>query len=234
VTDSVLHSSPRALASAVSGLIVIAGLVSAPPAPAALTAARVEVAAISLQSVSSAAPGPDQILEAVVTVSLAAAAMPLWYVAFPVTLPLSLALGGLLIELVDIGGLDTPVTAILGSVALGAGIFAAGPLGFALAEVLPRFTPGASAVATRAQRSTAAVTVPRPAMHPPKTARTAAVAEQSRTGSGPDRAARSGTPKKAAARTADQRAKRDSGNRASRSTVSPQTRGRSVTTIGEP
>ena len=219
-------------------MALVAGLVTVPPQPPSAAVTQIDVGDIALRALSSAAPTPDQILEAVATVAIGAAAMPLWYLAFPVTLPASLAMGGLLIELVDIGGLNTPVAAILGSAVLGLGIFAVGPLGFAIAETLPRFTPGntgAAAAVEATPRSMPPLEATRPAtLASPEDS---AAPEPSRPGardtSTATRRAESGAPKREATRAAAQRTPRSSATRASRTAASAEPRGRSAPKIGD-
>lgn len=234
VIDSTRGSAPRALASAVGGMALVAGLVTVPPQPPGVTATQIDVGAVALSALSSAtsssAPTPDQILEAVATVAIGAAAMPLWYLAFPVTLPASLAMGGLLIELVDIGGLNTPVAAIVGSAVLGLGIFAVGPLGFAIAETLPRFTPGN----TRAAAAVEATPRSMPQLEATPPTKPESSRPEARDKSTTTRRAESGAPKKTATRAAAQRTTRSSATRASRAAVSAESRGRPAPTIGEP
>lgn len=241
--DSTRGSAPRALASAVGGMTLVAGLVAVPPQPASATVTQIDVGTVALRALTSAAsssaPTPDQILGAAATVAIGAAAMPLWYLAFPVTLPASLVMGALLIELVDIGGLNTPVAAILGSAVLGVGIFAVGPLGFAIAETLPRFTPGstrAAATVDATPQSMPQLGATRPAAlaSPEDSAGPDSSRPEERNESTTTRRAESGTPKKVATRAAAQRTKRSSATRASRTAIDAESRGRSTPTIGEP
>lgn len=162
------------LAAAAVAVIVVLGLIAPPGAATAPVPRPTHVAAIQLQSfaapnaaastpqANASGPTPQNVLEAVAAIALT----PLWYAAFPVTIPGSIAFAFFLGVFVSgIGGFVKPVdaAAILG---LGLGIYALGPLTYIstkLSALNPRTT---SAAATGDSRPAAAprmsTTVSRP------------------------------------------------------------------------
>lgn len=161
----VVRSRSNALTAAACGVVVVSGLVFAPPEPLKLAAARVELAAVQLQSavatelsaavntetvvtaagavlVSSSseivqvppANATDDLITKLLSAAVAIALAPLWYVAFPVTLPISLALGAFGSGLAGWWGSEG--AALLSSVLFGLTIFTTFPF-FAITSGLP-------------------------------------------------------------------------------------------------
>lgn len=166
------------LAAVAVAVIVILGLM-APPSAAAVPVPRpTHVAAIQLQSfavpnaaastpqANASGPTPQNVLEAVAAIALT----PLWYAAFPVTIPGSIAFAYLLGVVVSgIGGFGTPVE-LATVVGLGLGIYALGPLTYIstkLSALKPRTTSASAAGDSRRESS-----LPRSA-EPPRQARRA-------------------------------------------------------------
>lgn len=125
------------------------------PRPEAATAATGSPASPQASAVGTTDP-----LTAIATAAIAAVAAPIWYVAFPVTLPLSV-IGGMTIFSISslwitaVGGTPDPGLNLILGAAVGLGFFAVGPLGVALnaiASLIPgadpfypfTFTPAAS------------------------------------------------------------------------------------------
>ncbi len=146
----------RARFAAAAVAVVAAGLVAAPPQPGRSAATRVEVAAVQLQAavatevgavidvageivpgadVPSASATGQQTLAALAGAVLAVALAPVWYVGFPVTLPLSVIGGIAMMQLVNYlppflgagGTLDLLQVVGIGAV-VGAVFFVTGPI----------------------------------------------------------------------------------------------------------
>ena len=85
------------LSAAVVAVIIILGLVTAPPeAPEAAALAAVSIADVQLQAAAAATPQANATtptINDVVEIAALIAATPLWYAALPITLPASIALG---------------------------------------------------------------------------------------------------------------------------------------------
>lgn len=101
--------------------------------------------AIDPPSPRASATGPADALAAIATAAIALAATPLWYVAFPITLPLSVV-GGIAaanfsaVWSVAVGGGYDPVVFSLIGAVIGLGLFAVGPLGIAVGAISSLFT----------------------------------------------------------------------------------------------
>lgn len=171
--------------AAATATVVALGLVSLPPERHASAIARTEVAAVQLQAAVStqiatlvhasaastpsaaettapanpqaSATGDTDALTAIATAAIAIAAAPLWYLAFPVTLPLSVIGGIALLNFLDGlplgfggGGQGNPITLSLIGALLGLGAFVVGPPALAISAVSSLFnapaTPAAAAL----------------------------------------------------------------------------------------
>lgn len=169
--------------AAISGVGLALGLVVAPPAAhdsviqrsgtttsLLQTTASIQLASLTQSVVLSAdtATGVDHPSTASATASatanplqnlviagLALALAPVWYVGFPVTLPLSLLLGVGTLQLFNLlprgfgaGGSINPVTMLFGGALAGLGIFAAGPLAVAFSSISSLASPTSAAATT--------------------------------------------------------------------------------------
>lgn len=169
--------------AAISGVALALGLVVAPPAThdSAMTRSGVatsllettvsiQLASLSQSIALSAGPASSvdhpstasataaattNPLQNVAVAALALAAAPVWYIGFPVTLPLSLLLGVGVLQLVNLfpigfgaGGQINPVTILLGGAVAGLAIFAGGPLAIALGSLSSLASPAAARATT--------------------------------------------------------------------------------------
>ena len=124
----------RAVAS--TQIIALAAAVKTLPASASAT--PYEAAILDSAPPQASATGSNDALTAIATAAIALVAAPFWYLAFPVTLPLSVVGGLAFAQLANalpagfgLGGRGDPLTLGLLGAALGLGAFVVGPLGFA-------------------------------------------------------------------------------------------------------
>lgn len=177
--------------AAISGVGLALGLVVAPPAPHDSVVQRSGAAAPLLQTTASiqlasltqsvvlpadTATGVDRHstasataaatanpLQNLVIAGLALALAPVWYVGFPVTLPLSLLLGAGTLQFINLlprgfgaGGSINPVTILFGGALAGLGIFAAGPFAVVISAISSLTSPSSAAATTASALRTGA------------------------------------------------------------------------------
>ncbi len=182
-------------AAAVSATLVLGGLSAVPPEPASQQAGRAAAVTVQIESIvltafdaaaaapvadaatptsvgvepvsAAAATGSDDLLRTVLGVGIGLAVAPLWYIGFPVTVPLAIGLGVSAVYALNkifIPGqseLTNVAIAAVGGSVLGAVGWVAGPLALgtiAANSLLPATTdpgPLADAAAAQAVRETA-------------------------------------------------------------------------------
>jgi|GEM_PF-1591795 len=176
------------IGAAATAAVVTFGLVTLPPERYDSAIVRTEVAAVQLKAAVStqiallagatattaapaAAPAAPQAsatgdanpLTAIATAAILIAASPLWYVGFPVTLPLSVIGGIALFGLINAlplgfggGGQGNPLLLGLVGAVIGAGFFAVAPFALAIGQISSLSSTTAAAAASRPARSAAA------------------------------------------------------------------------------
>lgn len=148
------------LSAALVAVMITLGLVTAPPkAPDAAALATVSIADVQLQAAAAATPQANATtptINDIVEIAALAVATPLWYVAFPITLPVSMTLGiwfSLALEVLrgNYNGVN------LGdSLVFGAATFFVGPL-VLLSSKLSAFLPSSAPPAAAQTPQAAAV-----------------------------------------------------------------------------
>lgn len=170
-------SGETSVIAAASAAVIVAGLVAIPPEPRNPAVNRVEVAAVQLQSVvtteimpilGNATPsanttsGPTDAAAAAVGPALLAITVPLWFAAFPITIPISVVFWTFA-ALRNPTFAGNPVLAIFFGIRAGLSNWFSAPLplvfAFGRAASVPRTTAAIRARAAASQAPTASASI---------------------------------------------------------------------------
>ncbi|TGD84381.1 hypothetical protein BayCH28_25420 [Mycolicibacterium sp. CH28] len=164
------HNQPRRLAAAGSALVIVLSTVSMPTGTEHHNPRTVGASAIQLQSIATpirtaaatplanpSGPTPQNLWDATIAVALT----PVWYAAFPITLPGSIAFAAILVIYGSgTAGWQTPV-ATATVLKLGVQIYALGPLTY-ISSKLSALVPQANSAAAEPASTPAATLSPTP------------------------------------------------------------------------